>query len=42
MVNGLSRSDKNHSDISLSFPIKNNTEEPEKIKGEKPEKVVLK
>jgi hypothetical protein len=41
MTNVLSRSDKDHSNIPLSFPISNNTEESEKIKGEKTKKAVL-
>jgi hypothetical protein len=41
MTNGLSRSDKDHSNIPLLFPISNNTEESEKIKGEKTKKAVL-
>jgi transposase len=41
MANGLSRSDKDHSNISLPFPIENNTEEYGKIKGEKRKKAVL-
>ena len=41
MANGISRSDKNHSNIPPSFPIRNNTKESEKIKGEKTKKTVL-
>lgn len=41
MANGLSRSDKYHSNIPLSSPIKNNTEETEKIKGEKTERAIF-
>jgi len=33
MTNGLSRSDKYHSNIPPSFPIRDSTEESEKIKG---------
>lgn len=35
MANGISRSDKDHSNILLSFPIRDNTEEPEKNQGRK-------
>ncbi len=35
MANGLSRSDKDHSNISFPSPIKNNTEGDEKVKREK-------
>ncbi|KKL49453.1 hypothetical protein LCGC14_2315370 [marine sediment metagenome] len=41
MANGLSRSDKHHSNISFHSPIKNNTEEREKVKREKTEKLVM-
>ena len=41
MANGLSRSDKYHSNIPASFPIKDNTEESVKINGEKIKKTVL-
>jgi len=40
MANGLGRSGKYHSNIPPSFPIRNNTEESEKIKREKTKKVV--
>ncbi|MCK4803768.1 MAG: IS110 family transposase [Spirochaetes bacterium] len=42
MANGLSRSDKYHSNISFPSPIKNNTEGREKVKREKTEKLVMK
>lgn len=42
MANGLSRSDKDHSNISFPSPIKNNTEGDEKVKREKTEKLVMK
>ena len=41
MANGLSRSDKDHSNISFPSPVKNNTEEREKVKREKTEKLVM-
>ena len=41
MANGLSRSDKYHRNIPLLLPIKDATEESEKIKGEKTEKAIL-
>lgn len=42
MANGLSRSDKYHSNISFSSPVKNNTEGREKVKREKTKKLVMK
>jgi transposase len=41
MANSLNCSDKYHSNIPLSFPIKDNTEEFVKINGEKIKKAVL-
>jgi hypothetical protein len=42
MANGLSRSDKYHSNISFSSPVKNNTEGREKVNREKTKKLVMK
>ena len=42
MANGLSRSDKDHSNISFPSPIKNNIKVLEKVKVEKIEKLLLK
>jgi len=41
MSHGIIRSDKYHSNILLSFPLRNNAEESEKLKGEKTKKAVL-